>query len=188
MHSDLKSASAPQRLVKHANSALTRLATLFMGLCNICLLLMLVLTAATFLLRPLDISAYWIWPWTLVLFVWLSFFGLFPLYAHMRDVRVDFLIERLPGIARPLTRLLTNLVALLVMAVLIVHLPRLIEISGGIIEGVALPGGHDLQRRALFIPLFISSVLTALCPLVDLAAMALGLPEKENDIHPEASA
>ena len=45
----------------------------FLWISNICLLAMLALTTATIILRPLGLAAYWIWPWTMVFFIWLSF-------------------------------------------------------------------------------------------------------------------
>ena len=48
-----------------------------------------------------------------------------------------------------------------------------------------LPGGEELFRQALSIPLFVSAGLIILTALVDLAKMAAGLPENVTVHHPE---
>ena len=54
--------------------------------------MMLFGTAATIVLRPFNISYYWIWPWTMQFFVWMSFVGFFVVYRLGKDIAVDFII------------------------------------------------------------------------------------------------
>jgi TRAP-type C4-dicarboxylate transport system permease small subunit len=49
----------------------------FHVIANLCLIVMLFGTAVTIVLRPINVSFYWIWPWTMVCFVWMSFFGFY---------------------------------------------------------------------------------------------------------------
>jgi TRAP-type C4-dicarboxylate transport system permease small subunit len=158
----------------------------FMWLSNICLLAMLGLTTATIVLRPFDISFYWMWPWTMVFFVWLSFFGFFALYARLKDVRVDFLANKLGPKGFALTRILTDAATLLVTGVLISQVPTVIATSRGVFDGAILPQGLELPRLALSIPLMISTVLVAWTAILDLAKMAAGMPENITDHLPEA--
>ncbi|MFP7673460.1 TRAP transporter small permease [Marivita sp. S0852] len=157
----------------------------FLWLSNICLLVMLGLTTATILLRPFDISFYWMWPWTMVFFIWLSFFGFFALYARLKDVRVDFLANMLGPRAFALTRILTDVATLLVTGILISQIPTVIATSRGVYDGAILPGGFELPRLALSVPLMISTVLVAFSAVLDLAKMAAGMPENINTYHPE---
>jgi len=57
------------------DGALEQLGRLFLVIANLCLLLMLLGTAATIVLRPFHLSFYWIWPWTMQFFVWMAFIG-----------------------------------------------------------------------------------------------------------------
>lgn len=157
----------------------------FLWLSNMCLLVMLSLTTATILMRPFDISFYWMWPWTMVFFIWLSFFGFFALYARLKDVRVDFLANMLGPKGFALTRILTDLATLLVTGVLISQIPTVIATSRGVFDGAILPAGYEVPRIALSIPLMISTVLVAFSALLDLAKMAAGMPENTNTFHPE---
>lgn len=149
----------------------------FLWLSNICLLVMLGLTTATILMRPFDISFYWMWPWTMVFFIWLSFFGFFALYARLKDVRVDFLANMLGPKGFALTRILTDVSTLLVTGILIMQIPAVFATSRGVFDGAILPAGYELPRITLSIPLMISTVLVAFNAVLDLAKMAAGMPE-----------
>ena len=153
----------------------------FVFLCNLCLLAMLALTTATIVLRPFGISAYWIWPWTMVLFVWLSFFGFFAVYVRLKDVRIDFLAVRLGPVGIALTRLLSDLAACAVTGVILWQMPIVLATSRGMVDGAMFPGGHELARQALSIPLFVSSALILITALIDIAKQAVGLPENVSD-------
>lgn len=153
----------------------------FILLCNACLLIMLALTTATILLRPFGISAYWIWPWTMVFFVWLSFFGFFAVYVRLKDVRIDFLAVRLGPLGIALTRFLSDVAACAVTGVILWQVPIVLATSRGMVDGAIFPGGTELARQALSIPLFISSALILITALVDLAKQASGLPENVSD-------
>ena len=152
----------------------------FQWICNLCLLIMLTLTTVTIVGRPLGFSAYWIWPWTMVFFVWLSFFGFFAIFVRLKDVRVDFVANRLGRWGYPATRLVTDLAALAVCGVILVEIPTVLATSRGFVDGAILPGGDELFRQALSIPLFFSAALIVLSALMDLGKMAVGLPENIN--------
>ena len=62
---------------------LKRISDMFLIFANVCLGLMLVGTAATILLRLINISFYWIWQWTMQFFVWMSFIGFYVVYRRM---------------------------------------------------------------------------------------------------------
>ncbi|MBU2961349.1 TRAP transporter small permease [Citreicella sp. C3M06] len=158
----------------------------FLWVSNLCLLAMLGLTAATIVLRPMSLAPYWMWPWTMVFFIWLSFFGFFALYARLKDVRVDFVAERLGAAGMVATRIISDAATLLVAGVLLLQLPKVIATSNGIYDGAILPAGGELPRLALSVPLFLSTVLVALSALLDIAKLAAGMPENVTDHHPEA--
>ncbi|MHA7866937.1 MAG: TRAP transporter small permease [Salipiger thiooxidans] len=157
----------------------------FLWLSNACLLAMLALTTATMILRPMGLAAYWIWPWTMVFFIWLSFFGFFALYARLKDVRVDFLAERMGAAGMLVTRIVSDAATLVVTGVLLMQVPKVIATSTGIYDGATMPTGHELPRLALSLPLFISTALVALTAILDIAKLAASMPENVTDHHPE---
>ncbi len=174
-----------QRALNLADRASWSLGGAFLWVSNLCLLAMLGLTTATMILRPMSMAPYWMWPWTMVFFIWLSFFGFFALYARLKDVRVDFIAEKLGPTGMTFTRILSDAATLLVTGVLLLQIPKVIATSNGVYDGAILPAGHELPRLALSVPLFVSTILVALTALLDLAKLATGLPENVTDHHPE---
>lgn len=158
-----------------------QLGGLFQSACNACLLIMLALTTVTIVGRPLGFSAYWIWPWTMVFFVWLSFFGFFAVFVRLKDVRVDFFAKLLGCWGYPITRLITNFAALAVCGVILQQIPTVLATSRGFVDGAILPGGEELFRQALSIPLFLSSGMICFSATVDLGKLLTGLPENISD-------
>lgn len=173
-------------------SALSRLDRLswslggaFLWLANLCLLAMLGLTTATIALRPMGLAPYWMWPWTMVFFIWLSFFGFFALYARLKDVRITFVAERLGPKGMAVTRLLSDVVALFLVGMLLMQLPAVLATSTGVYDGAVLPSGRELPRLVLSAPLFLSAALIAMTAAIDLAKMGFGLPENTASPHLE---
>lgn len=158
----------------------------FQWIANACLLIMLVLTTVTIVGRPLGFSAYWIWPWTMVFFVWLSFFGFFAVIVRLRDVRVDFVANHMGRWGYPITRTVTDVSALAICGTILHQIPTVLATSRGFVDGAILPGGEELFRQALSIPLFLSAALIVASALLDLAKMVSGLPENLSERHPEA--
>ncbi|WP_323776923.1 TRAP transporter small permease subunit [Leisingera sp.] len=146
---------------------------------------MLGLTAATIMLRPMGLAPYWMWPWTMVFFIWLSFFGFFALYARLKDVRITFLAQHMGRKGMAVTRIISDFAALFLVGMLLMQLPAVLATSTGVYDGAILPSGHELPRLALSIPLFLSAALIAVTSAVDLAKMGLGLPENTASPHLE---
>lgn len=60
---------------------------LFHVLANACLAVMLGLNIVNIALRAItDKGITWVFPWTVVLFVWMTFFGFFVLYRDRKSV------------------------------------------------------------------------------------------------------
>ena len=183
---EIRGEGALQRALVRLDRAGWSLGGAFLWLSNLCLLAMLGLTTATILLRPLGMAPFWMWPWTMVFFIWLSFFGFFALYARLKDVRVDFLAERMGPKGMAATRLVSDLATLLVTGVILSQAATVIATSRGVFDGAILPQGFELPRLALSVPLMVSAALVAATAALDVAKMAAGLPENRSDHHPEA--
>jgi len=182
---DVKPNGALQGALLLADRLTWQLGGVFQWIANACLLIMLALTSVTIIGRPLGFSAYWIWPWTMVFFVWLSFFGFFAIFVRLKDVRIDFVANLMGRWGYPVTRVVTDLCALAICGVLMQQMPKVMATSSGFVDGAILPGGEELFRQALSIPLFISAALVIVTALVDLAKMMAGLPENITLHHPE---
>lgn len=144
----------------------------FLALANVCLLLMLGLNGANIAIRAvLDTSLKWVWPWTLVLMIWMTFLGFFVVYRRAKDISVDYFVNLTGPRGRHLTRLLVDGLVLALMGVLLWEAPRVLGSQVGELELVGL------QRWVQSVPLFASALLVALHYLVDLLRALSGAPE-----------
>ena len=113
---DLNTRSGPLKMVVQTlDLQLKRLSDFFLIIANVCLGLMLVGTAATIILRLFDVSFYWIWPWTMQFFVWMSFVGFYVVYRRGKDISVDFLVQRLGSTAMRVTQIAVPLLIIILI-------------------------------------------------------------------------
>lgn len=142
---------------------LGRIDKLFLLLAGSLLVAMLVGNAANIASRNLfGVAILFVFPWTIVFFVWGSFLCFFVIYRRRRDIAVDFVVERLPARLRRATQLIAKLVTLGVTGVLIWQAPGVLALQVGPISDLV-----DIERYLLSIPLFISSFLIFTDTLVD---------------------
>lgn len=127
---------------------------LFLVLANACLIIMLAINLANILQRGLlDKGIPWVFAWSGVLFVWMTFFGFFVIYRRKKDITVDFVIDRLGVNGRNASRLLVNLIVMTLMTVMLAQAPRIIASQVGVIQMVGL------ERYSMSVPLFVSCAL-----------------------------
>lgn len=148
---------------------------LFLVAANALLAVMLTINLVNIASRMLfDRGLVWVFPWTTVMFVWMTFLGFFVVYRRAKDITVEFAIDRLGAGARQASRLFVDLAVLSLMGVLLWEAPDLLARQVGTIEMVGL------QRYWLSVPLFVSCVLIALHFVADLAAALAGRPEPHH--------
>ena len=121
-------------------------------------------------------DSYWIWPWTMQCFVWMSFFGFFVVYRRRKDIAVDFVMRKIGGRAMAASRYFVNLLIIVVTGVILLQMPTIIESQVGVIDGVITPWG-ELERYTLSVPLAISCGLILLDTLLDTVLAISGSPE-----------
>ena len=148
---------------------------LFHVLANACLAVMLGLNIVNIALRAItDKGITWVFPWTVVLFVWMTFFGFFVLYRKRRDITIDFLVDRLGAWAHFASRLLVNSIVLVLMSVMLWHAPAIYEQQVGTIEMVGL------DRYTMSTPLFVSCVLIFIDFVIDTIYAVAGRQKPGN--------
>ena len=164
--------------VNAADAVMERLADLFQVIANLCLLAMLVMTATTILLRPFDYSIYWLWPWSMQVFVWMAFFGFFAVYRRKKDIAVDFIMRKIGVGAMVFSRYFASAMILVVTGVMLWEMPKLLATQVGVIDGVITPWGWELERFTLTWPLALSCALIFLNSTLEVAKALLGEPEE----------
>jgi len=149
---------------------------LFLALANGCLAVLLTINTLNISSRAIwDSGLQWVFPWSTVLFVWMSFFGFYVVYRRRSDITVDFFFDRLGKGGQMAVRQFVNILIVLLMAVMVWHGPEIIERQAGIIEQVYF-FGVQVERFTMAVPLFITCVLILLNYLVDLIYALRGEP------------
>lgn len=165
------------RVVGSLDAALGACGQLFLVIANLCLLVMLFGTAVTIVLRPLGLSFYWIWPWTMVFFVWTAFFGFFAVYRMKKDIAIDFVVMRIGPKAMVASRYFVALTIIVVTGTILWQMPLILESQVGPVDGALLPGDIELERYFLSWPLAISCALIMAEAVLEILKAATGVAE-----------
>lgn len=145
------------RLIRALDGFLSLCDRGFLIAANGCLAVMLAGNLAHIVYRNVTGSSFaLVWPWTMVLFVWVNFIGFYVLYRRSKDVTVDYFVRRLQPTYRQAADLFVISVTVAVMAVMLVAAPYRLASQAGIIEIVGLP------RVVLSVPFFASCLLILL--------------------------
>lgn len=153
------------RLFDALDRGLGHIERLFLVLAVLCLTVMLAANAANIASRNLfGVTSILVFPWTTVLFVWMSFLSFFVIYRRGRDIAVTFVMERIGGRMRAVGWLVAQTVTLFVMAVIMLEAPGILELQVGEVSDFVM-----MERFWLTFPFFLSCGLI----LVDVAAILL---------------
>ena len=106
-------------------------------------------------------SFVWVFPLTLFLFIWMTFFGAFVIYRLKREITVDFIYGLLPEIGRVWVTIICNILMMALLVLLLWTAPRLIRSQSSPIQVLQIP------RYLQVIPLYLFSVATFLNFLKD---------------------
>ena len=136
------------------NRALDICGRVFHVSAEVCLVVMLVANIANIASRAIfDKGLVLVFPWTVVLFVWLVSFGFYPVYRGARDITVDFLVFQLGPRGQLVSRLFTGAIVLVLMGVFLSKAPYILASQGTPIDMVGM------DRYMLSVPFFLSCAL-----------------------------
>lgn len=158
--------------LKAAESILDLVARVFEWACVCILAVMLAINAGNITSRAvLDQPLNWVWPWTMVLFLWWVMLAFYPLYRRRKDVSIYILLKFIGPAWRRVLGVFVQVAVLAAAGLLLYTIPERLVSSRGLIEIVALP------REVLIYPLLLSTLPIFLDALVALAAIATGRQE-----------
>ncbi len=154
---------------------------LFLVIAVLCLTLMLAGNAANIAIRNVTGSGLsFVFPWTTVLFVWMSFFVFFVIYRRKRDIAITFVIERLAPGGRFAAWVAGKVVTVFVLAVLLIEAPGILALQVGDASEFV-----EMERFWLSVPFFISCLLIACDVALELArAVITGRVDELADPSP----
>jgi TRAP-type C4-dicarboxylate transport system permease small subunit len=123
----------------------------------LCLGVMFTTNIFNIILRALfNYSFVWIFPLTIFLFMWMTFFGAFVIYRQKREITVDFIYNRLPEAGRKWITLVSNILIMGLMVLLLWHAPRLIRAQMSPMQVLKIP------RYFQAVPLFLFCIVLSL--------------------------
>jgi TRAP-type C4-dicarboxylate transport system permease small subunit len=131
----------------------------FEKLCKIAAVMCL---GAMFLINVLNIgsrailnySFVWVFPLTLFLFIWMTFFGAFVIYRQKKEITVDFIYSLLPDLGRVWITVICNVLMMALLVLLLSTAPRLIRSQASPMQVLQIP------RYLQAIPLFLFCIGT----------------------------
>lgn len=163
------------RALEVSDRVLDFLERVFRVSAEFCLVMMLLANMLNIASRALlDKGVLWVFPWTVVLFVWMVFLCFYPVYRKSKDITVDFVASRLGRTGRFVADLIAHGVVLAVLAVFLLKAPALLSAQASRIEMVGL------GRYVLSLPLFMSSALIFLHILLEAIRTIIGFAEAET--------
>lgn len=166
------------RTIEQGERILMAAERLFLVLANVALAAMLGINIANIVWRGIaGQNLNFVWPWTTLLFVWMTFFGFFVIYRRAKDITVDYFVDLLGHKALVATRVLSDVIIIALMALLLHEAPRTLASQVGDMELI------PLQRYWMSVPLFISAALIALHFLLDLGKAVSGTPEVRKNLE-----
>jgi TRAP-type C4-dicarboxylate transport system permease small subunit len=96
-----------------------------------------------------NLAAIWVFPLTMLLFIWMTFLGAFVIYRRKKDIVVSFILNLFPAAGRKAIVLLTNLLTMALLVWILVEFPMIIKSQAADMEVIPLP------RYTQAVPLFI---------------------------------
>lgn len=97
----------------------------------------------------LNAAFVWVFPVTMLLFIWSTFLGAFVVYRRKKDIVVRFIANLFPTSAQEKLTLCTNVLIILFLLLILFQAPTLIQRQSSIMQVVPLP------RYVQALPLFI---------------------------------
>ena len=129
----------------------------------------------------LNAAFVWVFPVTMLLFIWSTFLGAFVVYRRKKDIVVRFIANLFPASAQEKLTLITNILIILFLLLVIMEAPTLIRRQASIMQVIPLP------RYVQAIPLFIGLsgiLLEYFCQTVDLLKVLLKSQGREGSSRP----
>jgi TRAP-type C4-dicarboxylate transport system permease small subunit len=120
----------------------------------LCLGIMFTTNIFNIILRGLfNYSLVWVFPLTIFLFMWMTFFGAYVIYRQKREITVDFIYNHLPETSRKVITLVSNILIMALMILILWHAPRLIYAQLSPMQVLRIP------RYFQAVPLFLFCIV-----------------------------
>ncbi len=96
-----------------------------------------------------NISFVWVFPLTLLLFIWMTFLGIFVVYRQKKSIVVKFFLNLMPAGAQNIILLSMNILIMALLVLILAEGPGLLQKQASLLQVIPLP------RYVQAIPLLI---------------------------------
>ena len=135
----------------------------------LCLGVMFITNLVNITLRALfNYSFVWVFPLTIFLFMWMTFFASYVIYRQKKMVTIDFVYNLLPETSRKVTTLIGNILIMGLMMLILWQAPKVIYAQLGPIQVLRIP------RYFQAIPLFLFCIFLFLDFLIETIKLIRG--------------
>lgn len=125
----------------------------------------------------LNAAFVWVFPATMLLFIWSTFLGAFVVYRRKKDIVVRFIANLFPASAQEKLTLITNILIIFFLILILIQAPTLIRRQASIMQVIPLP--RYIQALPLFIGL-TGILLEYFSQTVALLKVLLKSPNREG--------
>jgi TRAP-type C4-dicarboxylate transport system permease small subunit len=133
--------------LKHILDSMEKVCSIFTVLC---LAVMVAVNMLQIFFRYVLNDAFvWVYPLTMLLFIWMTFLGAFIVYHQRKNIVVGFLVDRLPGLPRHGVQLASDFLIIFLLGLILAQAPVLIRQQSSTMQIISLP------RYVQVIPLLI---------------------------------
>lgn len=106
-------------------------------------------TVQIFFRYVLNMAFVWVFPVTMLLFIWMTFLGAFVVYRRKKDIVVRFLVNMIPSGGQNILLLITNILIMLLLIWILSEVTTIFQRQTSIMQIIPLP------RYTQAVPLFI---------------------------------
>jgi len=96
-----------------------------------------------------NLAFVWVFPMTLLLFIWMTFLGAFVVYRRKKDIVVRFIVNLFPFGPQNILLLVTNILTILLLIWILSEAPTIFQRQSSIMQVIPLP------RYTKAVPLFV---------------------------------
>ena len=121
-----------------------------------------------------NMASVYVYPITMLLFIWITFIGAYVIYRRKKDIVVSFIIYLFPPAWRRYLHLLTNILTIILLVFILAECPMILDSQGELMEVIPLP------RYTQALPMFFGLGCILLQYLLDTVRLIQNAPESNQ--------
>lgn len=155
--------------MRYLKSILALAEQIFLVMAVLCVAVMIIVNSLQIFFRYVLNSAFvWVYPLTMLLFIWMTFLGAYVVYRRKKDIMVLFIVNLMPASMRKVLFIVTNIATMILILIILGEAPTILKQQASVMQVIPLP------RYTQAIPLFLGMLGIFLEYLVDTTEVIRG--------------